>query len=69
MCKAVILYMYLKCICYHVGIMVHSYIIRKTPHEIYPAPHETTGAEYVLTAVSYSNYLIFSAFILRASIL
>lgn len=69
MCKVVILYMCLKCICYPVGIIVHSYIIRKTPHEIYPAPHGKTGAEYVLTAVSHSNYLIFSAFILRASIL
>lgn len=52
-----------------VGVTVHSYIIRRTPHEIYPDPNGKTGAEYVFTAISHSNYLIFSGFILRASIL
>lgn len=54
---------------FKVGITVHSYIIRRTPHEIYPAPNGTTGAEYAFTATSHSNYFIFSGFILRASIL
>lgn len=45
-----------------VGIIVHSYIIRRAPHEIYPAPNGT-GAEYVLTAIPHSNYLIFLGFI------
>lgn len=52
-----------------VGVIVHSYIIRRAPHEIYPAPNRTTGAAYVPTAIPHSSYLIFSGFILKASIL
>lgn len=49
-----------------VGIIVHSYITRRAPHEIYPAANGTTGTEYVLTAIPHSNYLIFSGFILKS---
>lgn len=49
------------------GIIIHSYLIRRKAHEMYPAPDGWRDAEYILTTTSLSDYLIFSGFILKAS--